>query len=82
MSAVPRYPGSRTGSPACCENERKKDVHERDLAYLEQCYETAQLAARELGWQRIECSGKGEIKSVQEIHLELVRRVKEICDIL
>lgn len=37
-------------------DERKKDVHERDLAYLEQCYETAQLAARELGWQRIECS--------------------------
>lgn len=63
-------------------DERKKDVHERDFAYLEQCYETAQLAARELGWQRIECSGKGEIKSVQEIHLELVTRVKEICGIL
>lgn len=40
-------------------DESKKDIHERDLAYLKQCRESALYAADKCGWTVITC-GEGD----------------------
>ncbi len=40
-------------------DESKKDIHERDLAYLKQCRESALYAAEKCGWTVITC-GEGD----------------------
>lgn len=48
-------------------DERKKDVHERDVAYLKACYETAKYAAQKLGWYVVRCSENGEPRKIEDI---------------
>jgi dTMP kinase len=36
-------------------DEYKKDIHEKDIAYLEECYKTAKTAAEQLGWIVVDC---------------------------
>lgn len=48
-------------------DESKKDVHERDTAYLFACQTTARYAAEKLGWSVIECSENGRAKSIESI---------------
>ncbi len=52
-------------------DESKKDVHERDIAYLNKCHEAAAYAAKKLGWSVIKCSDGGEPRTVEEISDEL-----------
>lgn len=40
-------------------DESKKDIHERDLNYLQQCRESALYAAEKCGW-RVICCGEGD----------------------
>ncbi len=60
-------------------DETKKDVHEKDFAYLEKCYTAAIYAVEHLGWQRIECynSEKG-LLTVEEIHEKLKEKIDEL----
>lgn len=37
-------------------DESKKDIHERNRAYLEKCEQSAQYAAQKKGWHVIPCS--------------------------
>ena len=54
--------------------QHKKDLHERDRAYLRRCRETAQFAAQRLGWQVVHCGdGAGGIRPAQDISRELRR---------
>lgn len=53
--------------------EEKKDLHERDAAFLERCARCARFAAERLGWRVVGCAEGGEPLSVAEIH----RRVTE-----
>lgn len=41
-------------------NEGKKDIHERDLDYLDRCAQAADYAAQRLGWTVISCSNREE----------------------
>lgn len=41
-------------------DESKKDIHEKDVEYLNNCREAASYACEKLGWKRIQCSEKGE----------------------
>ena len=45
----------------------KKDVHERDVAYLNACREAAAYAAEKLGWKRILCGKDGEPRPMEAI---------------
>ena len=49
-------------------HEEKKDLHERDIRYLESCCRCARFAAGRLGWRTVPCSRDGEPLSVEEIH--------------
>ncbi len=48
-------------------DESKKDIHERDLNYLESCREAAQYAGEKLGWRMIKCNNGEDILSIDAI---------------
>ncbi len=57
----------------------KKDIHESDLTYLQQCRISAQYAAEKLGWTVVDCSdGEGGIRSIESIHEELLGLLGEV----
>ncbi len=54
------------------------DIHERDLLFLHQVYENAQMVADYFQWQPIECSAEGKLLSVEQIHGKVYHKVKGI----
>ncbi len=56
-----------------CGDEKKKDVHERDVEYLISCHKAAVYAAEKLGWEVIKCGENGEPFTVDDIS-------KKVCD--
>ena len=56
----------------------KADIHEQDAAYLRACRENAKKVVERCGWQRIDCSKNGEMRSIEDIHEEIYRRVTEV----
>ncbi len=59
-------------------DEQKKDIHERDLAYLKHCRESALYAAQKLGWQVITCGENGEPLPPDVITGRLIEAIGEI----
>ena len=47
------------------------DIHERDLAYLEQCRGASLAAAGAYGWRVVDCMEKGKMRSVEDIRAEI-----------
>lgn len=56
--------------------EEKKDLHERDIRFLESCARCAGFAAKRLGWRVVDCARGDEPLSIEEIH----RRVMAALD--
>ena len=56
----------------------KADIHEQDEAYLRACRENAKKVAARCSWQRIGCSKDGAMRSVEDIHEDIYRRVTEL----
>lgn len=56
-------------------DEEKKDIHERDRAYLLHCRESALYAAEKLGWQVVSCARDGEPLAPDVITDQLIRLV-------
>ena len=56
----------------------KADIHEQDEAYLRACRENAKKVAERCSWQRIGCSKDGAMRTVEDIHEEIYRRVMEL----
>lgn len=55
-----------------------KDIHENDLKYLTQSYNTALNVAKSKNWSIINCiNDKGEIKTIEQIHEEIYEKLKE-----
>ena len=59
-------------------DESKKDLHERDRAYQQNCRKAALFAAAYSGWQVVSCAENGEPRSREAIGAELVERVRAI----
>lgn len=57
-------------------DEGKKDVHEKDLGYLGRSRRAAEFCAHKLGWEIVECTCDGQMRSVEDIHRELIRRLE------
>ena len=53
-------------------DEQKKDIHERNADYLAHSRAAAEYCAEKLGWTTIHCVRDGAMRSVQEIHEELL----------
>ena len=59
-------------------HEEKKDIHEKDVAYLNRCQTAADYCAGKLGWRTIECTAGGEMRSIEDIREEIVRCIQTI----
>lgn len=62
-------------------DESKKDIHEKDVAYLNSCREAADYACSKLGWKRIECSSNGEPLPIETISQAVLKAVAESLEI-
>lgn len=61
-------------------NEQKKDIHEKNIAYLRHSRIAAQYCAKTLGWHRVECCTQNEeMRTREEIHQDVWAL---ICDAL
>lgn len=58
----------------------RADIHERDAAYLRQCRDASQEIVRRLGWQRVDCSRDGAVRSPEDIHRELWTLVRPLAE--
>lgn len=52
-------------------DESKKDIHERNVRYLEQSAKAAAYCAGKLGWKIVRCSDGEKMRSVTEIRSEI-----------
>ncbi len=59
-------------------NELKKDIHERDDAYLASAHEAADYCAEKFGWQTLECTKDGHMKSIDVIGSEVLKAVEPV----
>lgn len=51
------------------------DIHEQDLEYLATCRRTGRAAAEFYGWRVIQCVKDGAMRSIEDIHEEILRHV-------
>lgn len=58
-------------------DEEKKDVHERDIAFLHRCRKAALYAAEKQGWEIINCALDNSPREQKEIHKEIMKIIKE-----
>ncbi len=56
-------------------DEAKKDIHERDLRYLQTCRESALYAAQKLNWDVVSCGENGEPLPINTISEQLISLV-------
>ncbi|WP_077533686.1 dTMP kinase [Massiliimalia massiliensis] len=59
-------------------DESKKDIHEQNMSYLEQCMESAHYAAAKKGWQVIRCCDGEHPFPIEEIAQKIMLSVKEV----
>ncbi len=53
-------------------DESKKDLHEKDLDYLARSRAAAEYCADVLGWQTVACAKDGTMRSIADIHEEVM----------
>lgn len=59
-------------------DESKKDIHEKDLAYLARSHDAADYCTRALGWVKVPCTERGAMRSIEAIHADLLEAIKEV----
>ena len=56
------------------------DIHERDTAYLAACRRSGRAAAEYYGWTIIPCVRDGAMRSIEDIHEEIYRHVRNCLE--
>lgn len=59
-------------------DEAQKDIHEKNLEYLSRSKQAASYCASHLGWAKVECCQQEAMRSVEEIHTDVLRLAEEI----
>ena len=59
------------------EGEDRRDIHEKDIGYLNRCREAAEYCADKLGWKTVECCENGCMRSIDEIQADVNGLMKE-----
>lgn len=55
------------------------DIHEEDQGYLYQAYENATAIAQHQAWHVINCVADYEIRTIEEIHQEIMQIFSQLC---
>lgn len=58
-------------------DENKKDVHEANVEFLKKCRKAALYTAEKQDWTVIQCSDGEKPYSIEEIHEQIINKVKE-----
>lgn len=53
-------------------DESKKDIHEGDIEYLRRSQKAAAYCAHKLGWKTVECVRDGKMRTIEDIHNEIM----------
>lgn len=64
-------------------NEMQKDIHESNLRFLKDCKNAAEYVAQAQNWDKIECTDRGIMRSVDGIHKDIVSVLKKegiVCE--
>jgi dTMP kinase len=56
------------------------DIHEQDTAYLATCRLTGRAAAKYYGWTVVNCVQEGNMRSIEDIHEEIYRYVRQCLE--
>lgn len=59
-------------------DEAKKDIHESDTAYLDQCRKAAMFTAQYSGWTVIPCAKDGEPRSIEDIAQDILEETLKV----
>ena len=57
-------------------DESMKDIHESNLSFMGSCRESAQFAAKQGGWQIVQCAENGEPKPIETITEDIISRIR------
>ena len=57
---------------------QKKDIHELDTSYMNNCYEAALYSSLKLGWNKIKCYKEGKIRTIDDISEEIYEIVSKL----
>ena len=57
------------------ENGGSKDIHEKDVEYLDRCRKAAYFTADFSGWTKISCAKHGNLRSIEDIRQEVLKEV-------
>ena len=58
-------------------DESKKDIHEKDLEYMNRSRKAAEYCKDALGWTTVHCVRDGEMRGIEEIHEEIMNLISE-----
>lgn len=58
--------------------EAQKDIHEKNADYLTAAYDNACGVAEKCGWHRVVCAKDLDIRTIEDIHAEIVSIVENI----
>lgn len=53
----------------------KKDIHEGNLDYLNRSRKAAAYCSKKLGWKEIECCDENGMRSIEDIHNEVLSKI-------
>lgn len=56
----------------------KKDIHEKNLAFLLHCRDCALYAAKKLNWMILDCTVDENLRSVEDIHREIIHKLEDL----
>ena len=56
-------------------NGQAHDILEEDKNHMKLAYENAKYVAKKFGWQNIDCVEKGNLKSIEQIHKEILTKL-------
>lgn len=57
-------------------DESKKDIHEKDRAYLDRSRLAAEYCAEKLGWQTVHCVKNGAMRTIEDIGQEILALIE------
>ncbi len=61
-------------------DESKKDIHESDVSYLDNCRKAAVFTANFSGWTVIPCAKDGEARTINEISDDILNEVLSVLE--
>ncbi len=57
-------------------NGQAHDIFEEDKNHMFRAYQNAKYVAEKFGWERIDCVEDGKLKSIEEIHKDILTKLR------